>query len=55
MAEEHLIAMMVKRYKTMVPEKRIVEVRKLARQSTETREFLKQNFPDFYKEAYPND
>ena len=54
MAEEHLIAVMAKRYKSMPPEKRMVEVRKLARQSPQTREFLKVNFPDLYKEAYPD-
>jgi hypothetical protein len=53
--DEHLIAVMTKRYKTMAPEKRMVEVRKLARQSEASREFLKKNFPDLYKEAYPNE
>jgi len=54
MGEEHLIQVMAKRYKAMPPEKRMVEVRKLARQSSETREFLKTNFPDLYNEAHPN-
>ena len=54
MAEEHLIAVIAKRYRAMPPEKRVVEVRKLARQSTDTREFLKKYFPDLYREAHPN-
>jgi hypothetical protein len=54
MGEEHLIQMMISRYRGMPPEKRMVEVRKLARQSPKTREFLKINFPDLYKEAHPS-
>jgi hypothetical protein len=55
MGEEHLIEAVAKRYKTMEPKKRVVEIRKLARQSPETREFLKKSFPDLYREAYPNE
>ena len=54
MGEEHLIAVMVKRYASMPPEKRMVEIRKLARQSSDIREFLKKSFPDLYAEAHPN-
>lgn len=53
--EEHLMLVMAKRYKSMPPEKRMVEIRKLARQSSDIRDFLKKNFSDMYKEAYPND
>lgn len=53
--EEHLMEVLVKRYKTMEPKKRAVEIRKLARQSEGTREFLKKSFPDLYREAYPNE
>jgi hypothetical protein len=55
MGDEHLMQVMIKRYKTMLPEKRMVEVRKLARQSEASRKFLKDFFPEFYKEAYPNE
>jgi hypothetical protein len=54
MGDEHLVEVMKKRYATMVPEKRMVEIRKLARQSAGQRDFLKKYFPDFYREAYPN-
>jgi len=39
MGEEHLIAVIAKRYRAMPPEKRMVEVRNLTRQSSETRSF----------------
>jgi hypothetical protein len=54
MADEHLIKVISKRYKTLSVEKRMVEIRKLARQSEANRDFLKQYFPEYYKEAYPN-
>lgn len=54
MGEEHLIEVIKKRYATMPVEKRMVEVRKLARQSATQRDFLKKYFPDFYREAHPN-
>lgn len=54
MGDEHLIEIMKKRYGSMLPEKRMVEIRKLARQSAAQRDFLKKNFPSFYREAYPN-
>lgn len=54
MGEEHLIAVIDKRYRGMPAEKRMVEIRKLARSSEANREFLKKFFPDLYKEAHPN-
>jgi len=52
MVEENLAALLRKRYESLPVEKRMVEVRKLARQSQAQREFLKTYFPDFYREAH---
>jgi len=54
MGEEHLVEIMKKRYASMPIEKRMVEIRKLARQSADQRAFIKKNFPAFYDEAHQN-
>jgi hypothetical protein len=53
-ADENLVALLRKRYMSMPADKRMVEVRKLARQSTAQRDFLKKFIPDLYAEAHPN-
>jgi hypothetical protein len=54
MAEEHLILMVANTYKKLPFEERAVKIRKLCRQSSDTREFIKNRLPDLYREAYPN-
>ncbi len=51
MSDEHLEAIIAKRYKSMSPEKRVVEIRKLIRQSESSRKFFQEHFPDLYQEA----
>ena len=52
MAERHLIKAILGRFKRMPASERIEKVRKLAAESKGTKEFIRSEFPDLYKEAF---
>jgi len=52
MAEKHLIAAVIRRFEAMSRTERIAKVRKLAGASPEDKKFLRDAFPDLYREAF---
>lgn len=54
MAEKHLIAAVTRRLERMSRGERIAKVRKLAAASPEDKKFLREAFPDLYREAFPS-
>jgi hypothetical protein len=52
MAEKHLIAAVARRFEGMSRTERIAKIRKLATASPEDRKFIRQTFPDLYREAF---
>ena len=53
MAEKHLIAAVMRRFEGMSRTERIAKIKKLATGSAEDRKFIRQTFPDLYREAFP--
>ncbi len=53
MSEKHLIHAISLRYAEMKPEERVTEVRMLSGRSAEDADFIRQNFPQLYEEAFP--
>jgi hypothetical protein len=52
MSEKHLIAAIGERFKTLKKSERIVAVRRLASGSAEDEAFVRDVFPDLYREAF---
>jgi hypothetical protein len=53
MAEKHLIAAVTRRFEGMSRTERIARIKKLATGSPEDKKFIRQTFPDLYREAFP--
>lgn len=53
MAEKHLIAAVTRRFEGMSRTERIAKIKKLADGSPEDKKFVRQTFPDLYREAFP--
>ena len=54
MAEKHLIAAVTRRFEGMNRTERIAKVRKLAATSAADKKFVREAFPDLYREAFPS-
>jgi len=52
MAEKHLIAAVTRRFEGMSRTERIAKIKKLADESPEDKKFIRQTFPDLYREAH---
>jgi hypothetical protein len=52
MAEKHLIAAVTRRFQGMSRSERIAKIRKLAAGSAQDKKFIRQTFPDLYREAF---
>lgn len=52
MAEKHLIAAVARRFEGMSRTERIAKIRKLAQASSGDKIFIRETFPDLYREAY---
>ncbi len=52
MAEKHLIAAVTRRFEGMSRTERIAKIKKLAAASAEDKKFIRQTFPDLYREAF---
>ena len=52
MAEKHLTAAIARRFRTMSRKERVAKVRKLASVSAEDEKFVRETFPDLYREAF---
>jgi len=52
MAEEHLIAEVARRYKSMSRRVRIAKIRRLAGASPADDRFVRRTFPELYQEAF---
>ena len=52
MAEKHLIAAVTRRFEGMSRSERIAKIKKLADESPEDKKFIRQTFPDLYREAH---
>lgn len=55
MAEKHLIAAIAKKLEGMSRTERVAKVRKLASTSAGDDKFVREAFPDLYKEAFTSD
>jgi hypothetical protein len=55
MAEKHLIAAIVKKLEGMPRRDRVAKIRKLACTSSDDEKFVRETFPDLYKEAFTSD
>ena len=53
MAEKHLIAAVTHRFQGMSRTERIAKIKKLAEASVEDKKFIRQTFPELYREAFP--
>jgi hypothetical protein len=52
MAEKHLAAAITQRFAAMSRKERVAKVRKLASASAEDEKFVRETFPDLYREAF---
>jgi hypothetical protein len=52
MAEKHLIAAIAKKFEGMSRKERVAKVRKLAATSSNDKKFVRETFPDLYREAF---
>jgi hypothetical protein len=52
MAEKHLIAAVTRRFEGMSRTERIAKIKKLATGSPGDKKFIRQTFPDLYREAH---
>lgn len=52
MAEKHLIAAVSRRFEGMNRTERIAKIRKLAAESPQDKKFIRDTFPDLYREAF---
>ena len=52
MAEKHLTGAIAERLKALSRKDRVAKVRKLANASPEDENFVRETFPDLYKEAF---
>ncbi|MGC2526746.1 MAG: hypothetical protein WA639_03300 [Candidatus Acidiferrum sp.] len=52
MAEKHLIAAVTRKFKSMSRSERIVKIRTLTAASPEDKKFLREAFPELYREAF---
>jgi hypothetical protein len=52
MAQKHLVAAIKQRFAGMSRAERVAKIRKLASPSSEDEKFVRQNFPDLYREAF---
>jgi hypothetical protein len=52
MAEKHLTAAITQRLKTLSRRERVAKVKKLAGASAEDEKFIRDTFPDLYREAF---
>jgi hypothetical protein len=52
MAEKHLAAAITKRFAGMSRKDRVAKIRKLAGTSAEDEKFVRETFPDLYREAF---
>jgi len=52
MAEKHLAAAITQRFAGMNRNERVAKVRKLANASPEDEKFVRETFPDLYREAF---
>jgi hypothetical protein len=54
MSEKHLVAAVTRRFEGMSRSERIAKIRKLAAASPEDKKFVRQTFPDLFREAFPS-
>jgi hypothetical protein len=54
MAKKHLVAAITRRFAGLSRTERIAKVRKLASTSAQDKKFLREVFPDLYREAFLN-
>jgi hypothetical protein len=54
MAEKHLIAAVTRRFEGMNRTERIAKIKKLAATSAADKKFVREAFPDLYREAFPS-
>ena len=54
MAEKHLAKAVARRLKAMAGKERLAKIRKLASASPEDEKFVRETFPDLYREAFLN-
>jgi len=52
MSEKHLTAAITKRFAGMSRKERVAKIRKLAEASAEDEKFVRETFPDLYREAF---
>ncbi len=52
MSEKHLIAAVTRRFEGMSRTERVAKIKKLADASPEDKKFIRQTFPDLYREAH---
>ncbi len=52
MAEKHLAAAIVERFAGMSRKERVAKIRKLASASAGDEKFIRETFPDLYREAF---
>jgi hypothetical protein len=52
MAEKHLVTAIARRFAGMTRKERVTKVRKLASTSAADEKFVRETFPDLYREAF---
>jgi hypothetical protein len=52
MAEKHLVGAIAEQFKGLSRAERVAKIRKLASASSQDEKFIRETFPDLYKEAF---